>query len=203
MIYRVFILLAAVLVLGTGCSDQKAPDPPTARAELTVRLYETLNAKRYEEALAIADKLLALDSNDADLMEMRDRIIGNIAAVKVQQYIDHGQLEKAYTYIREERKRYPAMPRLRIMEEDINNLTTLRDSARNLAKAKTIPELANALELIVPQAAKYPAAQQLHKDIAQQQKRLKKMREDAAASVEKAAAKAVEQSALPVQNTKR
>ena len=92
MFHRLIISLFAVMLFVCGCSENKAPDPPIARAELTARLYDTLKVKRYSEALAITDKLLALDPNDPDLMEMRDRLIGNIAAVKVQEYIDNKQL---------------------------------------------------------------------------------------------------------------
>ncbi len=189
MFYRLLILFSAALIFCSGCSKKTAPDPPTARAELTVRLYDTLKEKRYTEALAINDKLLALDPNDADLMEMRDRIIGNIAALNVQKYVDKGRLEKAYSYIRKERKNYPVMPRLRLLEEEVKNLIVLRNAARKLAEASTIPELTAALEHIVPLAAKYPAAKQLDSDIALRKAELKKMREDAASAIEKAAQK--------------
>ena len=189
MPYRLFILFSAAIILCSGCSKKTAPDPPTARAELTVRLYETLKERRYTEALAINGKLLALDPNDADLMEMRDRIIGNIVAVNVQKYIDQGRLEKAYSYIRKERKNYPVMPRLRLLEEEVKNLIALRDAAKKLAEASTVPELTAALELIVPLAARYPAAKQLDADIALRKVELKKMREAAASAMEKAAEK--------------
>lgn len=188
MFYRLFLLFSAALILCSGCSEKTAPDPPTARAELTVRLYDTLKEKRYTEALAINDKLLALDPNDADLMEMRDRIIGNIAALNVQKYVDQGRLEKAYAYIRKERKNYPVMPRLRLLEEEVKNLMVLRDAAEKLAEASTMPELTAALEYIVPLAARYPAAKQLNADIALRKAELKKMRDAAATAIEKSAA---------------
>ncbi|MBO5922952.1 MAG: hypothetical protein J6Q81_00425 [Lentisphaeria bacterium] len=189
MLYRIFMICTAALLLGTGCSENQPPDPPSARAELTARLFETLKSKRYTEALAITDKLLSLDSNDAELMDMRDRIIGNIAAIKVQEYVEAGQLKAALKYLARERKLYPVMPRLRLLEEEVRNLITLRNAAQTLAAAKTIPELAAALDMIAPLAARYPAAKQLHKDIALRKAELKKMRSDAAAAVEKAAAK--------------
>ena len=189
MFYRLLISAFAVMLFVCGCSENKAPDPPIARAELTVRLYDALKVKRYDEALAITDKLLALDPNDPDLMDMRDRIIGNIAAVKVQQYIDSQRLESALKYLRKERRRYPVMPKLRMLEEEVRNLIALRDAAQELAAADTIAKLSAALDVIVPLAARYPAAEQLHKDIKQRQSDLKKMRIAAAAAVEKAADK--------------
>ena len=95
MLLRIFILMAAVLTAGVGCSKKQVPDPPSARAELTARLFETLDGKRYDEALVIVDKLLALDANDADLMEMRDRIVGNIATGRVRDFIADEDLEGA------------------------------------------------------------------------------------------------------------
>ena len=145
MLYRIFMICTAALLLGTGCSENLPPDPPSARAELTARLFETLKSKRYTEALAITDKLLSLDSNDAELMDMRDRIVGNIAAIKVQEYVEAGQLKAALKYLARERKLYPVMPRLRLLEEEVRNLITLRNAAQTLAVAKTIPELAAAL----------------------------------------------------------
>ena len=189
MFYRWIIFAFVLLLFISGCSENQAPDPPIARAELTVRLYETLKVKRYSEALAIIDKLLALDSDDPDLMEMRDRIIGNIAAVKVQEYIDSNRLEAGLKYIRRERRTYPVMPKLRMLEEEIKNLITLRQAAQALAEADTIPKLAAALDFIVPLAAKYPAAEQLHKDIVRRKADLKNMRDAATRAVEKAAGK--------------
>lgn len=189
MFYRWLIFAFVLLLFISGCSENQAPDPPIARAELTVRLYETLKVKRYSEALAIIDKLLALDSDDPDLMEMRDRIIGNIATVKVQEYIDSNRLEAGLKYIRRERRTYPVMPKLRMLEEEIKNLITLRQAAQALAEADTIPKLAAALDFIVPLAAKYPAAEQLHKDIARRKADLKNMRNAASRAVEKAAGK--------------
>ena len=188
MFYRLLILFSVALIFCSGCSKKTAPDPPTARAELTVRLYDTLKEKRYTEALAINDKLLALDPNDADLMEMRDRIIGNIATVKIQHYIDENRLEDGLKYIRSERRKFPVMPKLRLLEEELKNLIVLRKAAQTLAAADTIPALTAALDFIMPLAAKYPAAKQLHNDIKQRKADLEKMRSDAAQAVEKAAA---------------
>lgn len=188
MFYRSLILSFALLMLIGGCSENKAPDPPIARAELTARLYETLKFKRYSESLVIIDKLLALDSDDADLMEMRDRIIGNIATVKIQHYIDENRLEDGLKYIRSERRKFPVMPKLRLLEEELKNLIVLRKAAQTLAAADTISALTAALDFIVPLAAKYPAAKQLHNDIKQRKADLEKMRSDAAQAVEKAAA---------------
>ena len=197
MFYRSIILAGALMLFICGCSDNKAPDPPSARAELTARLFDTLKEKRYNEALAIIDKLLALDANDAELMEMRDRIVGNVIVSKVQKYIDNQELEKALRYIQKERKTYPVMPRLRILEEDVRSLIALRNAARRLAAAKTIPELTAALDTVTPMAARYPAATQLHKDIAVRKADLKKMREAAARAAEKAAAQSAAAKAVP------
>ncbi len=189
MLYRIFALCSAALFLCCGCSETQPHDPPAARAELTVRLLETLKNKRYTEALAINDKLLALDPNDAELMEMRDRLVGNIATENVQKFVDAGKLAEALKYLHNERKLYPVMPRLRMLEEDVLNLIALRKAADRLAAAKTISELATALDTIMPSAARYPAATQLHKDIEQRKAELKKMRLAAAEKVEKNAAK--------------
>ena len=189
MLYRIFALCSAALFLCCGCSETQPHDPPSARAELTVRLLETLKNKRYTEALAINDKLLALDPNDAELMEMRDRLVGNIATANVQKFVDAGKLAEALKYLHNERKLYPVMPRLRMLEEDVQNLIALRKAADRLAAAKTISELATALDAIMPSAARYPAATQLHKDIEQRKAELKKMRLAAAEKVEKNAAK--------------
>ena len=155
MLYRIFALCSAALFLCCGCSETQPHDPPAARAELTVRLLETLKNKRYTEALAINDKLLALDPNDAELMEMRDRLIGNIATENVQKFVDAGKLAEALKYLHNERKLYPVMPRLRMLEEDVQNLIALRKAADRLAAAKTISELATALDTIMPSAARY------------------------------------------------
>lgn len=178
----VFLLLAA------GCSKETAPDPPVARAELTRRLFEALQTKRDAEALAIVDKLLALDNDNSDLIEMRERIIGNLCTRQVQVMVNKSNLDGARTYIARQRKRYPMMPRLKILEDEVNELIALRAAVRNLAAAKDAKSLEEALNKITPLAAKYPAAVQLKRDIAARKQDLQKMRK-ASAPAEKASGK--------------
>ena len=105
MLYRIFsLLLITLLAMLCGCSDNgKISDPPAARAELTARLYDALQDKRYEDALAITDKLKALDPNDADLIEMHNRIVGNICVSAIQNSVDAGQLNNALEVIKKYR----------------------------------------------------------------------------------------------------
>lgn len=183
----------------SGCSDNgKIPDPPAARAELTARLYDALQDKRYEDALAITDKLKALDPNDADLIEMHNRIVGNICVSAIQNSVDAGQLNNALEVIKKYRQQYPLMPRLRILEEEVRNLFQLTVAAQTLAQSDKIADLSAALENIAPLAAKYPQAKALRRDIMQRHAELRKMREaavarqsavDAAAAAGKAADK--------------
>lgn len=184
-IFSVSIL--AVLLTLSGCSERKVSDPPTSRAELTVRLFDALKYKRYTDALAILDKLQALEPEDADLMEMRDRLIVNICTGKVQEYINAGKLENAQKYIRQQRKKHPMLTKLRMLEEDVNNLINLRNAARRLANAATIPEIASALENIAPLAARYPDAKKLHSDIKQRRNELNKLRAEEQRKAEAAA----------------
>ena len=188
MLHKIFCF-TALLMLTAGCSDSKAPDPPTARAELTARLFDELKARRLDSATAIIDKLLALDPDDADLMEMRDRLTANKATLATQNYVNRGELENALAYIQKQRKQYPVMPKLRILEEEVRGLITLRDAAQRLADAQTIPELSTALENIAPLAAKYPTAKKLHIDIKLRRRDLDKMRADAANAVVETAEK--------------
>ena len=173
-IFSVSIL--ALLLTLSGCSESKVSDPPTSRAELTVRLFDALKGRRYTDALAILDKLQTLEPEDADLMEMRDRLIVNICTGKVQEYINNGKLENAQTYLRWQRKKHPMLHNLRMLEEDVNNLIDLRNAANRLANAATIPEIASALENIAPLAARYPDAKKLHSDIKIRRSELNKLR---------------------------
>lgn len=186
MFYRLFILFSAALILGCGCSKKTVPDPPLARAELTLRLNDALKLARYGEAISIIDKLLALDPDDADLMDMRDRIIGNICVERTQQYIDRKELEKALKYVQKQRRQYPMLPRLQILEAEVSNLIAMRDAAAELARAKTIPELTAALEKITPMAAGKDAAKILAKDIQARKKELAAMRDAAARKLKEA-----------------
>ena len=187
MLYRFFytIFITAVLFAG-GCSEQSAPEPPLARAELTARLNAALEAGRDSEALAITDKLAALDPDDADIIEMRERIVCNICTRTVQGYINQGNLSKARKYLRGERRKYPALLRLQMLENDLENLYSLQKAADALAAAKTIPDLTAALEKITPMAAKYPQAKQLHADIKKRRSELAAMRRRAEAQTESA-----------------
>lgn len=171
-----------ILLLAAGCSEEQAPEPPVSRAELTYRLFEALDAKRDRDALAIVDKLLALDSNDADLMEMRERILGNICTRRVQSMIDKGQLNDAAQYLNTQRRRHPGLPKLQILENEVNELITLQNAAKNLANAHDAGTLDAALNQITPLVAKYPQAKQLKSDIERRKKDLQKMRRAASAT---------------------
>lgn len=171
-----------ILLLAAGCSEEQAPEPPVSRAELTYRLFEALDAKRDHDALAIVDKLLALDNNDAELMEMRERILGNICTRQVQILIDKGNLNEAAQYINTQRRRYPGLPKLQILENEVNGLITLQNAAKNLASAQDAKTLDAALNQITPLAAKYPQAAQLKKDIERRKKDLQKMRRAASSA---------------------
>lgn len=186
MFYRLLILFSAVLLLVCGCSKKTAPDPPLARAELTLRLNDALKLARYNEAIPIIDKLLALDPDDADLMDMRDRIIGNICVERTRKYINSKKLEKALKYVQKQRRQYPMLPRLQILEAEVSNLIALRDAAAELVRAKTIPELTAALEKVTPMAAGKDAAELLAKDIQIRKKELADLRDAAAIELKKA-----------------
>ena len=165
------------LLLAAGCSNERAPEPPVSRPQLTQRLFEALQTKRDNDALAIVDKLLALDNDDSDLIEMRERILGNICTRQVQTLVNGGRLDAARKYISQQRKLYPMMPKLQFLEDEVNELITLRNAAKNLAAAQDARTLEKALTQIAPLAAKYPGAVQLKRDIAQRKQDLQKMRQ--------------------------
>lgn len=172
-------LLLAVITAGCGKSD--APDPPVSRVELTNRLFETIKQKRDDEALNIIEKLLALEPDDIELMEMRDRIVSNRCSRKVQKLIDQGKLNQALALIRQERRQYPVLAQLRVQEDEVLDLINLQAAARKLAAAQNIADLAAALNTIRPLAEKYPQAKQLHNDIKKRAEDLTAMRNKAAA----------------------
>ena len=171
-----------ILLLAAGCSEEQAPEPPVSRAELTCRLFEALDANRDHDALAIVDKLLALDNNDADLMEMRERILGNICTRKVQTLIDQENLDEAAKYVAIQRRRHPRLPKLQILENEVAELITLRNAARKLADAASPADLDLALRKIEPLSTKYPQAKQLKRDIDRRKQDLQKMRRSASSA---------------------
>ena len=176
------ICALTLLLLTAGCTEEQAPEPPVSRAELTHRLFEALDSRRDNDALAIVDKLLALDNNDSDLMEMRERILGNICTRQVQAMIDKGDLDKAAKYIRNQRLRYPGLPKLQFLENEVDALIVLRTAARELAAADSVADLTIALSKITPLAAKYPEARLLQRDIRRRQQDLQKMRNAASSA---------------------
>ena len=189
MSYKIFccgtLLLSAVIF--SGCSDSQVPDPPSARAELTGRLYEALQYKRDAEALAIINKLLALEPDDVDLLEMRDRVTVNACTRAVQTHVNSGNLDKALQVVNKYRQEHSTLPGLKVLQARISELILLRDCAANLAAANDISTLVTQLEKIAPLAAKYPQAKQLQQDIKMRRIQLARMRAEAAAKAQLAA----------------
>ena len=130
--------------------------------------------------MLIIDKLLALEPDDIELMEMRDRVIANRCTAQVQKAVDQGKLAKALQIVKQERRKNPMIPQLRVLEDEVNDLQNLQASAKQLANAKTLPELSAALNQIAPLAAKYPQAKQLQQDIKKRTAELATMRKRAA-----------------------
>ena len=186
MIYRYLTIVFAVLLLGvTGCSEKRVSDPPTARAELTSRLFEALKYQRYDEALVIIDKLRVI-SDAAELEEMRDRIIVNRCVKKVQPLVNQGKLEEARNIIHEDYKSNTTVRVLADMEEKIDELIKLKKKADRLAKASNAAELEAAIKDIEYSVQDNPQAKQLVADLAVRRRDLEVMRKAEAAAREKA-----------------
>ena len=115
MIYKYLMAAFCLMLFAAGCKQEEVPDLPIARAELTVRLMESLNYKRYDEALGIIDKLLALYPDDVELMEMKNRVIVNKCIAKVQPCVDQGKLEEALTIVRSESKNHPMIRKFNLV----------------------------------------------------------------------------------------
>ena len=190
MVYRILLICLVVLTVATGCSDQRVPDPPTARAELTERLFDALNYKRYDEALAIIEKLLALYPDDSELMEMKSRVIVNACVERIQPLINQGNLEEALKIVRQEAKKHLAIRKFYELEAEILKLLNLQKLAENLKNAKTAAELEDALKKIETPAAEYPLAVNLHNDMKARRIHLARIRKAEAAAKAQAEARA-------------
>ena len=183
------IILAVLLTAVAGCSKKQVPDPPTAQAELTSRLFAALQDQRYDEALVILDKLQVLAPDDATLgtmKEIRDNVIASRCNKKVQGLIDQGKLDQAFNIVRNENKTYPGVEDLINLEKNLDELRTLQQKADHLANAKTSAELDAALKDIEYTAQDYPQAKKLHADIKVRKAQLAKMRKAEAEAREKA-----------------
>ena len=179
------IILAVVML--SGCSKSEVPDPPASRAELVGRLFEALQYKRDQEALVIIGKLLALDPDDVDLMDMRDRVTINLCTRSVQKMIDAGKLDEALRIVGDFRRNNPTLPGLRMLHAEVSELILLRDAAKALAEAQDTAALVTQLEKIAPLAGKYPQAGALHKDIKMRRIQLSRMRAEEAARARESA----------------
>ena len=186
MIYRYLTIVFAVLLLGvTGCSEKRVSDPPTARLELTSRLFEALKYQRYDEALAIIDKLSAI-SDDSALAGMRGRIIVTRCVKQVQPLIDQGKLKEARDIVHREHNNNKTIRELGDMEEKIEELIKLQKNADRLAKASTAAELDAAIKDVEYSIQDIPEAKQLKADLEVRRRDLAAMRKAEAAAREKA-----------------
>ena len=182
MIYKYLMAAICLILLAAGCKQEEVPDLPIARAELTARLMESLNYKRYDEALGIIDKLLALYPDDVELMEMKNRVIVNKCTAKVQLCIDQGKLEEALAIVRSESKKHPMIRKFNIMEDQLKKLIALRDSVKRLADAREIPELDDAINNFEQILRDFPMASQLRDELKLRKKDLDRLRKEKAAA---------------------
>ena len=178
MIYKYLLAACCLILLAAGCKKEEVPDLPVARAELTARLMESLNYKRYDEALGIIDKLLALYPDDVELMEMKTRVIINKCTARVQLCINQGKLEEALAIVRAESRNNPMIRKFNLMEEQLKQLILLRDSARRLANAQEIPELDDAIKSMEQILRDYPQAAHLKKELNLRKKDLERLRKE-------------------------
>lgn len=82
-------------ILTAGCSERRAPDPPTAKSELTLELINAIGEKDHQTAINKIQRLRVLDKGNVFLAVLESRQRENLVIAEAQAALDAGDVAGA------------------------------------------------------------------------------------------------------------
>ena len=129
-------LAAAGLLLLTGCgrSESSGSADPSARNQLILRLFESIERRDYEASSQQAVKLRALDPGSIFLSRMVDIQTGNLYVTRAQRLLDAGDYAGAAALVDEGARRNPLYLE---MEKEVRTVHQVEALAQMVAEYRT------------------------------------------------------------------
>lgn len=167
------VVVGTVCIIAlSGCGrDSKKHSAPSARNQLVVRLFQSMDGKDYTAAAGQARKLQALDPGNLYLDVIISRQQGNLCVAEAQKQIDAGDFDGAVVTLDDGVRNAPLNQHLKRTLEQIRKLAVLNKAVEAFRAAETPEERGVALtrvELAV-ETLKMP---KLNAEIAAQRKAL-------------------------------
>lgn len=159
------ILFAAclVLVMNTSCGKQKPPEPPKAKPQLLLEIYDSLKAGDHSAALNKIQRMKSIEKTSIFLAELELLERSNLIMSEAKKLVAEGKHDEALKLLNESANTLSSADDLRTAINDINKIAQLEKLLAAIKSPKNSDELAqNCRKLIVvaggmPQAGKFSA----------------------------------------------
>jgi len=128
-----YLAAAGLLLTPTGCgrADNDDSADPSARNQLILRLFESIERRDYEASSQQAVKLRALDPGSIFLSRMVDIQTGNLYVTRAQRLLDAGDYAGAAALVDEGARRNPLYLE---MEKEVRTVHRVGEVARMVAE---------------------------------------------------------------------
>ncbi|MBR7104566.1 MAG: hypothetical protein IKC65_06465 [Lentisphaeria bacterium] len=181
---------AALLFVFSGCRKQPPP-PPTGRAELVARFFQSIENNDINAAMRQGVKLRSLDSHNENIIRLVEIQQCNAYISSAQQLVNAGKIREAISVLQKGVRQYPDNVTLRQLLPRVRQLRNARNLLRGMKRASNSISMRSALTAAriglsvntTPALEKYFAAYE--KKILETEKK-----EKAAAAIKAAAAQA-------------
>lgn len=159
------ILFAAcfALVMNTSCGKQKPPEPPKAKPQLLLEIYDSLRAGDHSAALNKIQRMKAIEKTSIFLAELELLERSNLIMSEAKKLVSEGKHDEALKLLNESSATLSSAEDLKTAISDINRISQVEKLLSAVKSPKNSDELAqNCRKLIVvaggiPQAGKFSA----------------------------------------------
>jgi hypothetical protein len=155
-----FSALALALALSLcGCGGETAPDPPSARSQLTLELFNALQHDKDETAISLIASLREIDKSNLFLAQLESLEKDNICITKIQKILnDGGSVDKAQKILEEEIKDRGRRVALVAAQKEIRIIAAVKKQVNILLDPENAIQVARAAVELTKIAKQYKPA---------------------------------------------
>lgn len=162
---NILLLFAACFVLmsGASCGKAKLPEPPKAKPQLLLEIYDSLKAGDHNAALNKIQRMKAIEKTSIFLAELELLERSNLIMSEAKKLVADGKYDEALKFLNESATTLGSADDLKLAISDINKIANLEKLLASVKSPKDSTDLAqNCRNLIVvagsiPQASRFSA----------------------------------------------